>query len=168
MARITLDNVETQTIGELPEVGSIAPDFTLTGVDLRDVNLSAYAGKKKIMSIFPSVETGVCSKAAQRINELASEFQNTVILSISADLPFAASRFCSASKLENIVSLSCYRYPEFGRLYGVTILDGAFKGLLARAVLLLDQNNRVMYAQLVREIANEPDYEAIRAAIHAA
>jgi thiol peroxidase len=168
MALITLDNVETQTIGELPEVGSIAPDFTLTGVDLRDVNLSAYAGSKKIMSIFPSVETGVCSKAAQRINELAGEFKNTVILSISADLPFAASRFCSSSKLQNIVSLSCYRYPEFGRLYGVTILNGAFKGLLARAVLLLDQNNRVMYSQLVREIANEPDYEAIRAAIHAA
>ena len=168
MAHITLDGTAAHTIGTLPQVGSSAPDFTLTGVDLRDVQLSTYAGKKKIMSIFPSVETGVCSKAAQRFNEIASELKDTVVLSISADLPFAASRFCAASKLANIVPLSCYRYPEFGKLYGVTILDGAFKGLLARSVLVLDHRNRVAYSQLVSEIAHEPDYEAIRAAILAA
>ncbi len=164
MAQITLDGSPTRTSGELPALGSTAPDFTLTGTDLQDVQLATYAGRKKILSIFPSVETGVCASAAARFNGLASQLEDTVILNISADLPFAAHRFCSSGKLNSIISLSCYRYPEFGRVYGMTILEGAFQGLLARSVLVLDRQNHVVYAEVVKEIAHEPDYDRILAA----
>lgn len=164
MAIIALDGVPAKTNGELPAVGSVVPDFTLTGTNLQDVNLASFAGKVKIISLFPSMETGVCAKAAAQFNERASQLADTVVLSISADLPFAAHRACSAGNLKNIIPLSTYRYPDFATRFGVLITDGAFKGLLARAVLVVDRHNKVRYAELVKEIAHEPAYDAVLAA----
>jgi len=160
MATITLQGNEIHTAGEFPRVGSKAPDFTLTDRDLNDVALSRWMGKKKVLSIFPSIDTPVCALSTKKFNEYAREHDDTVMLMVSPDLPFAHKRFCGDEGLENVVTLSTMRSPDFARSCGVLISDGPFAGLTARAVVVLDENDTVVHAELVPEIANEPDYEA--------
>lgn len=164
MATITLQGNEIHTSGDLPKVGAHAPEFTLTDAELNDVAMSHWHGKKKLLNIFPSIDTGVCAMSTRKFNEHASEHEGTVMLMISADLPFAQKRFCGDEGLENVLTLSTMRAPEFARDYGVLITDGPLKGLTARAVLVLDENDTVVHSELVPEIGQEPDYEsALRA-----
>lgn len=165
MATIMFKGSPIQTVGELPAVGTEAPDFSLTNGSLEDVGLSSFEGKKKVLSIVPSLDTGICAMSAERFNKEASTLENVVILNISADLPFAAGRFCEAKGIQNVVTLSTFRSPTFGKDYGLTIADGPLAGLLSRAVLVLDENNHVLHAQQVPEIAQEPDYEAVLAVL---
>ncbi|HKS35397.1 thiol peroxidase (atypical 2-Cys peroxiredoxin) [Enterobacter sp. BIGb0383] len=146
--------------GTIPQAGDKAQPFTLVAKDLSDVALSQFAGKRKVLNIFPSIDTGVCAASVRKFNQLATEMDNTVVLCVSADLPFAQSRFCGAEGLGNVVTLSTLRNPEFLQSYGVGIAEGALKGLTARAVIVLDQNDNVVFSQLVDEITNEPDYNA--------
>jgi thiol peroxidase len=165
MASITLEGNEIHTIGTLPAVGSDAPGFNLTNSELGASSMSDYSGKKVVMNIFPSIDTGVCAQSTRRFNETASNNKNTVILCISADLPFALSRFCGAENLDDVVTLSTFRNPEFGEDYGVRITDGPIKGLMSRAVVVIDENNKVIHAEQIPEITQEPDYEAALAKI---
>jgi thiol peroxidase len=165
MANITFKGDPIQTSGELPALGSQAPDFTLTTTSLADVSLKDYAGKKKILSIVPSLDTGVCATSAKKFNEAISALDGVVALNISADLPFAAGRFCESNGLNNIVALSTFRSPEFAQAYGGKIVDGPLAGLTARAVIVLDDQNRVVYSEQVPEIGQEPDYAAALAAV---
>jgi thioredoxin-dependent peroxiredoxin len=160
MATITLQGNEIHTAGEFPRVGSKAPDFTLTDRDLNDVSLSRWMGKKKLMSIFPSIDTPVCALSTRKFNDYARTHDDTVMLMVSADLPFAQKRFCGDEGLTNVVTLSTMRADDFARGYGVLIADGALSGLTARAVIVLDENDTVVHAELVGEIGHEPDYEA--------
>ncbi len=160
MVTITLEGNKIHTVGELPEIGERAPDFLLTKVDLTDVTLKDFNGKEKILNIVPSLDTEVCAMSAKRFNEEASRLENCVILTVSNDLPFAQKRFCESTKIDRIITLSQLRNRDFGKDYGVEIADGPLAGLLARTVLLLDKDNRVVYKQLVKEITNEPDYDA--------
>jgi thiol peroxidase len=160
MATITLRGNEAHTSGELPKVGAKAPDFTLTDKNLADVGLAEFAGSKKLLNIFPSIDTPVCALSTRKFNDYAMTHDDTVMLMISADLPFAQARFCGAEDLENVVTLSLMRNPEFARDYGVLMEDGPLAGLTARAVVVLDENDTVVHAQLVGEIGDEPDYEA--------
>lgn len=165
MATVTLKGNPVSLNGELPSVGSNAPDFKLVTGDLNEVSLADYRGKKKILNIVPSLDTPVCATSARKFNELASKLDNTVVLVISADLPFAQGRFCSAEGIEHVVSLSMIRSKQFAEDYGVLIEDGPLAGVSARAVVVLDENNKVIYTELVPEIAQEPDYDAaLRAA----
>ena len=148
------------TIGELPKVGGKAPDFRLTTSDLKDVSLKDFAGKRKILSISPSLDTGVCATSARKFNEKAGALKNTVVLVITADLPFAQKRFCSAEGLANVTPLSQMRTRDFGKDYGVQIQSGALEGALSRAVVVIDEQDKVTYTQQVPEIAEEPDYDA--------
>ncbi|PHM28611.1 thiol peroxidase [Xenorhabdus budapestensis] len=145
--------------GSFPQAGETVKEFTLVAKDLTDVALSQYAGKRKVLNIFPSVDTGVCATSVRKFNQHASELNNTVVLCISADLPFAQSRFCGSEGLSNVVTLSTLRSGEFQENYGVAISEGPLSGLTARAVIVLDENNQVIYSQLVDEITNEPDYD---------
>lgn len=165
MATITLKGNEIQTIGDLPTVGSKAPGFSVTGGDLQDVALSSFAGKRKVLNIVPSLDTGVCAAQARAFNQRAAGLANTVVLLVSADLPFAQSRFCSAEGIENVTTLSMMRSKNFGKDYGVLITDGPLAGLNARAVVVLDENDTVLYTELVPEIGQEPDYDAAIAAL---
>ncbi len=158
MATIKLGGNEIHTVGELPKKGDKAPDFKLTRSDLKDVSLADYAGKKKILNILPSLDTGVCAASTRRFNEEASKLGNTVILTISSDLPFAQKRFCEAEGIKEVVPLSELRARDFGEAYGVRIADGPMAGLMSRAVLVLDENDVVIHAEQVPEIAQEPDY----------
>jgi len=160
MATITLDGNEIHTVGELPAVGSAAPEFTLTSAELGDSSLADYAGKKIVLNIFPSIDTGVCAESTRRFNAAAGSLDDTVVLCISADLPFALSRFCGAENLKNVITLSTFRSPQFGDDYGVRIIDGALTGLMSRAVVIIDESGTVKYTQQVPEIAQEPDYDA--------
>ncbi|PKA84460.1 thiol peroxidase, atypical 2-Cys peroxiredoxin [Ulvibacter sp. MAR_2010_11] len=160
MASITLDGNPAATNGNLPAVDSTAPNFTLTATNLSEKSLHDYDKARKIVNIFPSVGTGVCAAALRKFNEKSSQLQNTKVLCISKDLPFAQSQFCAAEGLENVEMLSDFKNEDFGNDYGVLIVKSAFTGLLARAVLVLDENNTVIYSQLVPDIAQEPDYEA--------
>ena len=160
MATVTLKGTEFHTNGDLPAVGSQTPDFRLVAGDLSDVSLSNYAGKKKLLNIVPSLDTPVCAISTRKFNEHAKAHPDTVVLIVSADLPFAQGRFCTGEKLENVVPLSMMRSRKFAKDYGVLLDDGPLAGLTARAVVVLDENNRVLYTQLVPEIAQEPDYEA--------
>ncbi len=153
--------------GSIPQAGAKAPAFTLVAKDLSDVALSQFAGKRKVLNIFPSIDTGVCAASVRKFNQLATELNNTVVLCISADLPFAQSRFCGAEGLSNVVTLSTLRAPAFLQQYGVGIADGALKGLSARAVIVLDENDNVVLSELVNEITNEPDYESALEALKA-
>lgn len=164
MADIKLGGNAIHTVGELPKKGDKAPDFKLTRGDLKDVSLADYAGKKKILNILPSLDTGVCAKSARRFNEEAAKLGNTVILTISNDLPFAQKRFCEAEGIREVVPLSELRSRDFGEAYGVRIADGPMAGLMSRAVLVLDENDVVLHAEQVPEIAQEPDYAAALAA----
>jgi len=149
-----------ETEGALPAKGTQAPDFTLTNAGLEDVGLKAFAGKRKILNIVPSLDTGVCALSARTFNAQVSGMTDTVLLTISADLPFASKRFCDAEKLANVITLSTFRSPAFGKAYGVQIMAGPLAGLMARAVLVLDAQNKALHAELVPEITREPDYEA--------
>ncbi len=165
MATITLQGNEIHTYGNLPEIGTSAPDFVLVNKDLEDVSLSSFPGKKKIISIVPSLDTPVCATSMKKFNDYAKEHEDTVILVVAADLPFAMSRFCGAEELDNVIPLSIMRSNEFSRDYGVLIEDGPLAGITARALLVLDQDNSVVYTELVGEIADEPDYEAAMQAL---
>lgn len=165
MAEITLKGNKIHTAGNLPSVGSAAPDFVLTNKGLEDVGLAQFAGKKKILSIVPSLDTDVCARSAVAFNKAVAALDNVVLLSISADLPFAAARFCDSNKLDNVVVLSSFRSPKFGRDYGVEITDGPLKGLNSRAIIVLNESNQVVYTEQVPEIVQEPNYEAALAAV---
>jgi thioredoxin-dependent peroxiredoxin len=164
MATITLRGNTIHTAGELPKKGDKAPDFLLTKDDLSDVSLKDFAGKKKILNIVPSLDTGVCQASARRFNTDAAALPNVVVLTISADLPFAMKRFCTTEGITNVVPLSELRSRDFGGAYGVRILDGKMAGLLSRAVVVLDENDQVVYTEQVPEIAQEPNYEQAMAA----
>lgn len=164
MATITLRGDEIHTVGDLPKVGSRAPEFTLTDSGLTDVASNNWHGKRKLLNIFPSIDTPVCAISTRKFNEFASENDSVTMLMISADLPFAHKRFCTDENLDNVVTLSTMRSPDFAKDYGVLIEDGPMAGLTARAVLVVDENDVVVHAELVSEIASEPDYEsALRA-----
>ncbi|MBI5537583.1 MAG: thiol peroxidase [Deltaproteobacteria bacterium] len=166
MATITLKGNPIHTVGELPKVGSKAPDFLLTRGDLSDVSLKDFAGKRKLLNIVPSLDTGVCAASARRFNLDASKVEGAVLLTISADLPFAQGRFCEAEGIKSVVPLSELRARKFGEDYGVRIVDGPLAGLLSRAVVVLDANDTVVYVQQVPEIAQEPDYDKALQALH--
>ncbi|BCQ34907.1 MULTISPECIES: thiol peroxidase [Erwinia] len=151
--------------GQLPAPGQPAKPFTLVAKDLSDVSLSHYAGKRKVLNIFPSIDTGVCATSVRKFNQLAGDVNNAVVLCISADLPFAQSRFCGSDGLSNVVTLSTLRGGDFKKDYGVAIVDGPLAGLTARAVVVLDEKDNVIYSQLVNEITTEPDYDAALAAL---
>ncbi len=165
MAQITLQGNAIETIGELPAQGAAAPGFTLVKTDLSEVSLSDFSGKKVVLNIFPSIDTGVCAASARRFNEIASQKDNTVVLCVSADLPFAHQRFCEAEGLENVIPVSVFRAPEFGKDYGVTVTSGPLTGLLSRAVVVVDSDGKVAYNQQVPEIVEEPDYDAALAVL---
>ena len=165
MATITLHGNPFNTCGELPASGQAAPDFTLTNTDLAECGQADYTGNTIVLNIFPSIDTPVCATAARQFNEKAAALQDTVVLCVSQDLPFALGRFCGAEGLENVTALSAFRHPEFGKNYGATIVDGPLAGLLARAVVVIGKDGKVAYTELVPEIAQEPDYDAALKAI---
>jgi thiol peroxidase len=160
MASITFKGQPIHTCGELPKVGEEAPDFTLVKSDLSEARLSDFRGKYVVLNIFPSLDTGVCAASVRRFNKEAAGMKNTVVLCISADLPFAAERFCSTEGIENVITLSTFRNSSFGEQYGLTIVDGPMKGLLARAVIVVNPEGKIVYEELVPEIAQEPDYNS--------
>lgn len=158
MAKITLGGNPAETVGTLPKLDSKAPDFTLIANDLSEKSLSDYNGFRKVLNIFPSVDTGVCATSARKFNEEASTLKNTKVLCISRDLPFAQSRFCASEGLENVEMLSDFKNGSFGKDYGLEISKSAFTGLHSRVVIVLDENNTVLYTEQVPEIGQEPDY----------
>lgn len=147
-------------IGQIPAQGSKAQPFSLVAKDLSDVTLGQFAGKRKVLNIFPSIDTGVCAASVRKFNQLATSVDNTVVLCISADLPFAQSRFCGAEGLSNVITLSTLRNPQFQQDYGVGIEEGALKGLTARAVVVINEQDEVVFSELVNEITHEPNYDA--------
>jgi len=165
MAQVTLKGNPVQVKGELPTVGAKAPAFSLVSATLADVTLADFAGKRKVLNIFPSVDTPTCATSVRTFNAQANELANTVVLCISADLPFAQARFCGAEGLENVQNLSTLRGREFIETYGVAIADGPLAGLTARAVVVLDENDNVLHTELVGEIADEPNYDAALAVL---
>lgn len=160
MSNVTLGGNPIDVSGSFPKAGDTAPAFTLTNQELQDVGLDQFAGKRKILNIIPSIDTGVCAASTRKFNEKASGLDNTVVLIVSADLPFAAGRFCGAEGLKEVIPLSSFRNYSFQQDYGVAIQNGPLAGLTARAVVVLDENNKVLHSELVSEIKNEPDYEA--------
>jgi len=160
MANITLGGNATTTNGELPKVGEKVPDFTLKTVELKDATLSDYKGKKIILNIFPSVDTGVCAASVRHFNEKASELANTTVLCISRDLPFAQDRFCGAEGIDNVIMLSDFIDGQFGKDYGLEIESGAFAGLHSRVIIILDEDGKVTYTEQVPEIGQDPDFES--------
>jgi len=165
MAKLTLKGSPINTNGELPKTGGTAPDFKLTAGDLSDVSLAAYAGKRKVLNISPSLDTSVCATAARKFNEAAGKLADTVVLLVTADLPFAGKRFCAAEGLQNVIPLSLMRDKQFALDYGVLLVDGPMAGLCARAVVVLDAANKVIHTELVPEVVQEPNYDAALAAL---
>ncbi len=165
MAQVTLKGNPFHTSGELPKVGATAPAYTLVRTDLSEVSGKDLVGQRVVLNIFPSVDTPTCAASVRKFNARANEKPNTTVLCISADLPFAQKRFCGAEGLDNVVPVSVFRAPEFGQSYGVTLVDGPLKGLLARAVVVLDATGKVIHTELVPEIAEEPDYNAALAVL---
>ncbi|KRW58123.1 thiol peroxidase [Pseudomonas sp. TTU2014-080ASC] len=166
MASVTLKGSPVEVNGQLPQVGQQAPAFSLVASNLSDVTLASLGAKRKILNIFPSVDTPTCATSVRTFNAKASSLDNTVVLCISADLPFAQARFCGAEGLENVVNLSTLRGADFLGDYGVQITSGPLAGLAARAVVVLDADNKVLHSELVSEIANEPDYAAALAVLN--
>ncbi len=164
MATITLNGHPTQTCGELPLVGHATPSFTLTRKDLSEVGSVELEGQRVILSIFPSLDTSTCAESVRKFNHLTTDLQDAVMLCVSMDLPFAQSQFCGAERLERVVTASAFRHLDFGTAFGVTIIDGPMRGLLARAVVALDENGTVVHTELVSQLTREPDYDL---AIHA-
>ncbi|MCX7094876.1 MAG: thiol peroxidase [Methylobacter sp.] len=164
MATITFQGKPLNTCGELPPVGSDAPAFSLAGRQLVDVTLATYAGKRKVLNIVPSLDTPTCAASTRKFNQKASHLDNTVVLAVSADLPFAQSRFCESEGLKDVIPLSTFR-SGFAKDYGVNIVDTFLAGLTARAIVVIDEHDKVIYTQLVGEIADEPDYESALAVL---
>ena len=167
MSQVTLGGNPIDVAGHFPQAGDAAPAFKLTGADLADVGLDAFAGKRKVLNIVPSLDTGVCAASARHFNTAAGKLPNTVVVNISADLPFAQKRFCDAEGLKHVSNLSTMRSPQFGKDYGVVITDGPLAGLMSRAVVVLDASNVVRYTEQVPEIAQEPNYDKALAALKA-
>ncbi|MFO2464259.1 thiol peroxidase [Pseudomonas sp. 15FMM2] len=165
MAQVTLRGNPVQVEGQLPQIGTLAADFSLTAGDLSDASLASFAGKRKVLNIFPSVDTPTCATSVRKFNAQANDLSNTVVLCISTDLPFAQARFCGAEGLENVKNLSDFRDPGFAVDYGVAIADGPLKGLTARAVVVLDEKDKVLHSELVSEIGQEPNYDAALAVL---
>ena len=162
---VTLKGNPVDVAGNLPKVGSTAPNFTLVDKALADVTLETFAGKRKVLNIFPSVDTPTCAASVREFNKLAAGMNNTVVLNISADLPFAQTRFCAAEGIDNVQNLSSMRGRDFLMNYGVLLFTSKLAGLCARAVIVIDENNKVSYVELVPEIANEPNYDAAMAVL---
>ena len=160
MSTVTLGGNPVHTNATLPAVGSAAPQFQLVGNDLSDVSLQDFKGQRVILNIFPSIDTATCATSVRTFNKMANDLENTKVLCISRDLPFAQKRFCGSEGLENVVNLSDFRDGSFGDAYGLTLTDAALKGLHARAIVVVDENGVVSHTELVSEIANEPNYEA--------
>lgn len=165
MSKITLGGNEIHTNGTLPEVGSIAPNFELVTNDLSTVSLENYKGYKLVLNIFPSIDTGTCATSVRTFNAQANALQNTKVLCISRDLPFAQKRFCGSEGLENVINLSDFKEGAFGKNYGLEIIDGPLQGLHSRVVIVLDENGVVKYTEQVSEIANEPNYDQALASL---
>jgi thiol peroxidase len=165
MAEITLGGNAAKTNGTIPQKGSKLKDFTLVNPSMEDVSMSAYAGKNLVLNIFPSVDTGVCAASVREFNKRAAALDNTVVLNISKDLPFAQKRFCAAEGLEGVETLSDYRYGKIASDYQTEIIDGAFKGLLSRVVIVANANGEVVHSEQVPEIGQEPNYEAALSAL---
>jgi thiol peroxidase len=164
MAHISRRGTPTTTVGDLPTVGSKAPGFTLAAADLSDVTQDHWAGRRLVLNIFPSVDTGTCAMSVRKFNALASTLENTTVVCISNDLPYAQSRFCGAEGLSNVATASAFR-SDFGDVYGVRILDGGMRGLLARAVVVIDTDGTVLYTEQVDDIGHEPNYDAAISAL---
>ena len=165
MASIKLKGNPIHTSGELPNVGSIVPDFKLVKSDLSETSLTTFAGKKKVLNIFPSIDTGTCAMSVRHFNKDAASAKNTVVINISADLPFAQKRFCGAEGITNAETLSTFR-STFAKDYGLQIQDGPLAGLCSRSVIVLDENNKVIYTEQVSDIVNEPNYDAAMKALN--
>lgn len=165
MAQITLKGNACNTCGDLPSTGAAVKDFSLTGTDLSDVSLSTFKGKRIVMNVFPSIDTPVCATSVRKFNETASNMENTVVLCISKDLPFAHKRFCSTEELENVLPLSMYKNDSFGKDYGLEIVDGPLSGLFSRAIVVVGEDGKVLHSEQVGEIADEPNYDAAIAAL---
>jgi len=161
MTTITLKGEPIQTAGNLPQIGTKAPNFSLTKTDLTDVTLESFSPKRLLLNIFPSLDTAVCAQSVRTFNLKASGVADLTILCISQDLPFAHKRFCDTENIRNVMTLSCFRNPKFGQDYGVTITSGPLRGLLSRAIVLIDTNGKVLYTQQVPEITQEPDYRSV-------
>jgi thioredoxin-dependent peroxiredoxin len=164
MAEIMLGGNPVHTSGDLPRVGAAAPSFSLVGADLREFDAGEFAGKNIILNIFPSIDTPTCATSVRQFNERAAGMDETVVLCVSADLPFAQNRFCGAEGIENVKTASTFR-SDFGEAYGLTLTDGVLAGVLARAVVVVGPDGTVKYTELVPEIAQEPDYDAALAAL---
>ncbi len=165
MTKITLKGNETKTVGKLPKVGKKAPDFKLIKNDLTKASLKDFKGSKILLNINPSLDTGVCATSLRKFNEAAAGMENSVIINVSRDLPFAQARFCGAEGIEKAITLSDFRSGKFGKKYGVTIKTGPLKGLHSRAVVVIDEKGKVTYTEQVPEITQEPNYEAALAAL---
>lgn len=165
MAKVTLGGNPVNTMGELPKVGSEAPDFKMVLGDLSEKMLSDFRGKKVVLNIFPSIDTGVCAQSVRTFNKRASEMENTIVLGISKDLPFALSRFCGAEGIDKVITASLFRCEKFGEKYGVEMVDGGLAGLEARSIVVIDEQGKVIYNQLVPEIGQEPNYDAALVAL---
>ena len=164
MSKIKLKGTPVDTNGKLPDVGNKAPNFELTKTDLSTLSLESLRGKRVVLNIFPSLDTSTCATSVRRFNKEAASLKNTVVLAISKDLPFASARFCTTENIDNVIPLSAFRDTKFDYEYGMLIVNGPLAGLLARGVVIIDENGKVIYRQLVEEITDEPDYEA---ALHA-
>ena len=165
MAQVTLRGNPIHTSGSLPAAGSPAPAFALTGTDLGEVKLDQYKGQRVVLNIFPSLDTATCAMSVRQFNARASQAANTTVLCISADLPFAAKRFCAAEGLDKVLPASTFRSVDFGKAYGLDLVDGPLRGLLARAVVVVDEQGKVLHTELVPEIAQEPNYDAALGAL---
>jgi len=165
MANVTLGGTPVETIGNLPSVGSKAPSFNLTRTDLSNKSSDDYSGTRLVLNIFPSVDTGTCAQSVRTFNEKASQLENTKVLCISKDLPFAMARFCGAEGIENVESLTDYKTGDFGKDYGLTFKTGAFETLLSRCIVVIDADGTVLYNEQVSEIADEPNYESALASL---
>ena len=160
MTTITRKGLEIEISGDLPPVGSSAPSFSLVTTDLADVVLGDYSGRKVLLNIFPSIDTPTCAKSVRAFNEKAASMDNAVVLCISPDLPFAHKRFCEVENIDNVIALSTFRSPDFGLVYGVTMTSSPRKGLLARAIVVIDEAGKIVHTELVPELTQEPDYQA--------
>lgn len=159
MATVKFKGTDVQTIGQLPAVGTQAPEFTLVGGNLAEIKLGDFKGKRILLNIFPSLDTGTCATSVRKFNKWVSEKENVVVVCVSKDLPFAQSRFCGAEGLENVITASDFRYNSFATTYGVLLTDGPLQGLMARSVVAIDETGKVVYTELVEETVNEPSYE---------
>ncbi|MDE7153540.1 MAG: thiol peroxidase [Muribaculaceae bacterium] len=160
METIYFKGTPCHTYGTMPAVGTKAPCYHLTAADLKEISCSDFEGKRVVMNIFPSLDTAVCAMSVRRFNQEAAALDNTVVLCVSMDLPFAMSRFCVAEGIENVIPASAFRSPTFPQQYGLQMVDGPLAGLLARAVIVLDTDRKILYEELVSEITHEPDYDA--------